>query len=621
LEHQDFEVRLSAAEALANLESEQAIPALLQALEHQDFEVRKRAVKALGGLRSEQAVPALLKGLKDQDSMVRRTAVEALGKLKSEQAVPALLKGLKDQNSQVRLSAVEALGRLRSEQAIPALLNALEEQDFQVRLSAAEALGNLKSEQAIPALLKALEHQTHFEVRGKAAEALGKLKSKQAIPALLKALEAQDPMVVWEAARTLEDLNSEEAALAMSKALEYDTSYRRNSYVRGKAAEALGNLNSEEAIPTLLKALEDKHDVVRGKAAEALGNLNSEEAIPALLKALEDKHDVVRRAASEALGNLRSEQVIPILLKALEHQNYEVRRGGIRALGKNLSQPDVTPLNKAYKISILMDLLKSKNPEVCNIAPDALSKIGSPQPLAILWKTQFSSTSLMYYSSIRFIQSRCKYYNHELEEERKTIATPTTSETKHRTLLILASSPTDRAKLRLDREVRDINESLRRSQQRDRFTIQQKWAARPSDFRRALLDHTPQILHFCGHGEGEPGIIVENEAGKSQLVATEAIAHLFKLFADKGLECVVLNACYSEVQANAIAQHIPYVIGMSAAILDRTALKFSVGFYDALGAGWSYEEAFEMGKSAIATEGIPEAHLPVLKQQPSPHTG
>jgi hypothetical protein len=27
------------------------------------------------------------------------------------------------------------------------------------------------------------------------------------------------------------------------------------------------------------------------------------------------------------------------------------------------------------------------------------------------------------------------------------------------------------------------------------------------------------------------------------------------------------------------------------------------------------EEAFEMGKSAIATEGIPEAHLPVLKQK------
>jgi hypothetical protein len=81
------------------------------------------------------------------------------------------------------------------------------------------------------------------------------------------------------------------------------------------------------------------------------------------------------------------------------------------------------------------------------------------------------------------------------------------------------------------------------------------------------------------------------------------------------LECVVLNACYSEAQANAIAQHIPYVIGMSDAIFDKTALKFAVGFYDALGDGWSYEKAFEMGKSAIAIEDIPEADLPVLKQK------
>jgi CHAT domain len=220
------------------------------------------------------------------------------------------------------------------------------------------------------------------------------------------------------------------------------------------------------------------------------------------------------------------------------------------------------------------------------------------------------------------IQDRCKYYNHELEEERKRLVrlNEKTLPTSH-TLLILAVSPTDQPRLRLDQEVRDIDESLRRSKYCDRFTIHQKWAVRPDDLRRALLDHTPQILHFCEHGEGEPGIVLENETGQSQIVPTEAIANLFKLFADKGLECVVLNACYAEVQASAIAQHIPYVIGMSAAILDKTALKFSVGFYDALGAGWSYVEAFEMGKIAIATEGILEAHLPVLKQPPSPPTG
>ncbi|GEM_PF-5898633 len=57
---------------------------------------------------------------------------------------------------------------------------------------------------------------------------------------------------------------------------------------------------------------------------------------------------------------------------------------------------------------------------------------------------------------------------------------------------------------------------------------------------------------------------------------------MFKLFAAKGVECVLPNACYSEVQAKAISQHVNYVIGMNKTIGDKAAIAFSVAFYDAL---------------------------------------
>jgi Effector-associated domain 10/CHAT domain len=182
-----------------------------------------------------------------------------------------------------------------------------------------------------------------------------------------------------------------------------------------------------------------------------------------------------------------------------------------------------------------------------------------------------------------------------------------------KTILVLASSPSDKARLRLDKEVREIEEGLRRSQHRDKFVLQQRWAVRPDDLRRALLDFNPQIVHFSGHGEGEDGLLVENDAGLAQNLLTEALANLFKRFADRGLECVVLNACYSEVQANAIAKHIDYVVGMNSAIGDDAAIKFAVGFYDELGAGYSYEDAYNAGCNAIALQGIPEQHIPVFK--------
>ena len=64
--------------------------------------------------------------------------------------------------------------------------------------------------------------------------------------------------------------------------------------------------------------------------------------------------------------------------------------------------------------------------------------------------------------------------------------------------------------------------------------------------------------------------MLENVVGQAQLVKSSALAGLFELFADK-VECVVLNACYSEVQAVAIAHYIPYVVGMNQAVGDRAA--------------------------------------------------
>ncbi len=78
------------------------------------------------------------------------------------------------------------------------------------------------------------------------------------------------------------------------------------------------------------------------------------------------------------------------------------------------------------------------------------------------------------------------------------------------------------------------------------------------------------------------------------------------------MECVLLNACYSEVQAKAIAQHIPYVIGMNQAIGDRAAIEFATSFYDALGAGESVDFAFRLGKNAMQMVDIPEENTAVL---------
>ncbi|MEQ8963862.1 MAG: CHAT domain-containing protein [Coleofasciculus sp. C2-GNP5-27] len=182
------------------------------------------------------------------------------------------------------------------------------------------------------------------------------------------------------------------------------------------------------------------------------------------------------------------------------------------------------------------------------------------------------------------------------------------------TVLLLAANPKGTSPLRLDEEIREIEEGFQRSQQRDRFRFIPKMAVRSRDVYRAMLDYKPQIVHFCGHGAGEKGLALENETGNIQLVSGEVLADLFKLFA-KQLDCVLLNACYSEIQANAISQHINYVIGSKQAIGDTDAIKFAVGFYDALGAGESFDFAYEIGCVAMAIDNIPKHLTPVIKKK------
>ncbi len=183
-----------------------------------------------------------------------------------------------------------------------------------------------------------------------------------------------------------------------------------------------------------------------------------------------------------------------------------------------------------------------------------------------------------------------------------------------KTILILASNPKNTSCLRLDEEVREIDTGLQRASKRELFDLKQRWAVRIQDVYQALLDFKPQIVHFSGHGSGDDGLALEDKAGNLQLVDTEALTKLFELFSSR-IECVVLNACYSEVQAQAIAKYIPYVIGMNQAIGDKAAVKFATGFYNALGAGESVEFAYKLGCSIIQLDGIAENFTPVLKKK------
>ena len=165
--------------------------------------------------------------------------------------------------------------------------------------------------------------------------------------------------------------------------------------------------------------------------------------------------------------------------------------------------------------------------------------------------------------------------------------------------------------MRLDEEVKAIDDELLKAKFRDKFELEQKHAVETEDLSQHFLQVEPHIVHFSGHGSKTGQIYLENENGESQPVSERALSNLFSVLKDN-IRCVVLNACYSEKQARAISKHIDCVIGMSKAIGDDAAIKFAQGFYRGIAYGKDLEDAFRLGCAQIDLQGLDEQDTPKI---------
>jgi len=182
------------------------------------------------------------------------------------------------------------------------------------------------------------------------------------------------------------------------------------------------------------------------------------------------------------------------------------------------------------------------------------------------------------------------------------------------TVIFLAANPASTSQLRLDEEIRAINEKIRASKYRDSLELISMWAIRPDDLLQVLNERKPHIVHFSGHGIKSGEIVLVDNAGNPKVVDAQAIKALFTAL-KHDIRLVLLNACYSQSQAVAITQVVDCAIGMNRAIGDQAAVIFAAAFYRALGFGCSVLQAFEQAKTALLLEGLREENTPQLQMR------
>ncbi len=166
--------------------------------------------------------------------------------------------------------------------------------------------------------------------------------------------------------------------------------------------------------------------------------------------------------------------------------------------------------------------------------------------------------------------------------------------------------------LALEREVNRIEKEIESARFRDDLEFRSRWAVDFSEVTKCLMKFRPCVVHFSGHGSEGGAIIFENSQGQPQPVPPDALRDMFAALGVGRVRLVVLNACFTRAQAEAMVEVVDCAVGMHADIEDTAAIEFARQFYQVLGWGGSVRSAYEAGRAAMKVQNLAEASLPVL---------
>jgi hypothetical protein len=208
-------------------------------------------------------------------------------------------------------------------------------------------------------------------------------------------------------------------------------------------------------------------------------------------------------------------------------------------------------------------------------------------------------------------------------------------------VLLFAANPRGTDPLDLHREFREIDEEVRIGKFRDSLELIIVPGTQVVDLFRKLNETHPNIVHFSGHGSIDEEIILEggerdlaspgsassppvrdmlhsepahdtSRAYSPRPLSRSALVDVLKACNEGNIRVVVLNACHTRPQAEALTEVGDCVISMNRAISDLGAIRFAASFYGALAFGRSVKNAFHQGLARLKAEGISEDEIPEL---------
>jgi len=307
-----------------------------------DIDTRVAALNALLQMETEQALPILMDVLERRDACsveLRRRAVFLVSQHETDETVDLLLNAARnDPDFEVREQAVFWLGQLSSDEAVTALESILQNtDDVELQQKVVFSLSQHGSARAMEILREiALDSRANQETREQAIFWLGEEGSSEDVSALMDLYDELDNDELRE--KIVFSVSQSDASNAEQWLLGVARNDRESMDVRENAVFWLGQRESREAVDALESVLMEEDQELQEKAVFSLSQHGSARAMELLRGVVVDRnaHSETREQAIFWLGEEGSSQDIELLVDMYDRlDNQELKEKIIFSVSQN----------------------------------------------------------------------------------------------------------------------------------------------------------------------------------------------------------------------------------------------------------------------------------------------
>lgn len=165
--------------------------------------------------------------------------------------------------------------------------------------------------------------------------------------------------------------------------------------------------------------------------------------------------------------------------------------------------------------------------------------------------------------------------------------------------------------LRVDVEVRQVEQAVKAALHRDHIQVIHRPAATPEDLLDGLNDIRPHVVHFSGHAGGAT-LLFDNasvEAPEGRTVTFEVLTRALAATATPPV-LLVLNGCDTLDGAEVLLNATPVVVAMATDVTDLAAVAFATRFYAAIASAQPVRAALDQAAVGLDLLGLDEGWKP-----------